>query len=1436
MITQKEITAVELSPTKKDFYQIWNELLDTASKISERWDPTSTNESDPGIVLLKVLTAIADKLNYNIDKNTLEAFMPSAAQQESMRKLTEMLGYSMKYYQSAETTATITWIGGTENGNLKIKDDATTLQEYELPIFTPLKDSNGNVVYTTTDFAVFSNTNLTNEIPCIEGEVVQCTTDTDNIITSLNLDDNKRYFLPETQIAENGIFVFNVANGVSNFNERWEKVENLNTQPLNSKVYKFGYSSKELRPYIQFPDDIETIIEDGLLIYFTRTTGVNGNIKANVLSTLELNSSSENNDDTKGTVNSSSFTVTNKTAATNGSNIETLTQAYNNYKRTIGTFDTLVTCRDYINKIYQLTDAHNNPLVSNVIVSDIRDDINRAVQLCTFNEFGISYKDIPDNNRITNFDLVIYPFKTVHGLNTEQEYTDSFEHSLENLNLIEMGIDRNKTISHKINTAEPNDIICIKNYLKLEAKITTTTKVNATEQKSILENIYKAIYTNFNARQVEFGENIPFDSILTVIENADPRIKNVAMYDPKIETRFLTTDGELSLKDEKDIELYKKAFDKIVVKNVLAGKVALFNYTKLFKPSLNESPYPSDASGSSFANVYENIKKIETSCTVPVPVNNVELKDNEVIQFRAPNFKTEITYPAYVNYYAQLDTKNSTDSIPASFISLATYINGHKPEFNEFLANNFIENDLAAYVLDVGHKSSDYGLAIKWDETSKKWKTDSTGDHYCPINSDTFAKWYTWVKGMTYTIGSKTYNYIGICKQLASDILNIPGSMVDRDSHKYISITSALSTDKLTSYFIQNVTTNTEGKIDNGLGKDAKIVGASKNGEYCLDIGEYLFINYTKSSTATEGDSTAVKTPVYVYYGPGTVIKPNFDLKPSDLVKRQGISTTKTIAAGTKFTKMSDDNEKQELPLPDGVTGMYTLGASEQIEIRKPVIVDFKPDDDEDSKNIFVYWELNNKSKTFDFDKDGKYVLQDGEYFFYTDINKSEMAWYGSGCEIRSEHINSIVKPDTVTSVTIEDILENGIDVVPWIKVTVTKTSYLSVYEYQFITLTTGDTLKTITLKNGETELNGGFVDCTEATYILNNEESTLPEINIKDNGWQVASFLNLNLGPNLTQTLKSTRDCIKITYENSEGIEEPPVYFRPTDDAEPLSVKANVLCQTALSTIDTASFENITNFAIEPFAQKDIKINYPSTAEGNAEEKEVLPLNNFGTNWTKFSFGAYNQYKYGDDSKNFVPLNIKVDSQQFGLLMIYYRQANSENTAYLTVDAGNLVVYNKKDTNGNEIWWENKVSGAEVTPTQYKLRHGINVIKISTSCELKVHKASNEGWDDIFIISDLDIVDASEHNGLNHDMLQYYGSEADILKAIADADPEHLFYYNNVIDNSNVIDFNTDVGENLATPEILYDYNNVANKFVISEIDAEYMKTGITIARTSRL
>lgn len=226
MITNQELSSINLSATKKDFYQIWNELLDTAKKLSERWDPTSTNESDPGIVLLKVLTAVADTLNYNIDKNILEAFMPSAAQEESMRKLTEMLGYNMKYYQSAMTQVKLTYIG-----DAAIGDNGLII-----PKFMVITNVDKDINYLVTDYGrLITNDNRSVTLNCIEGQLVECESENDNIISINQLDDNFRYYLPETQIAENGIFIYTVSDGSVNSIE-WEKVSNLNTRSPGKEV------------------------------------------------------------------------------------------------------------------------------------------------------------------------------------------------------------------------------------------------------------------------------------------------------------------------------------------------------------------------------------------------------------------------------------------------------------------------------------------------------------------------------------------------------------------------------------------------------------------------------------------------------------------------------------------------------------------------------------------------------------------------------------------------------------------------------------------------------------------------------------------------------------------------------------------------------------------------------------------------------------------------------------------------------------------------------------------------------------------------------------------------------------------------------------------------------------------------------------------------
>jgi hypothetical protein len=430
----------------------------------------------------------------------------------------------------------------------------------------------------------------------------------------------------------------------------------------------------------------------------------------------------------------------------NGANIESITDAYKNFKKTVGTFDTLVTCRDYMNKIYGLMETTNVPMVSNIIVSDIRDDINRSITLCSFNDFGICYTEKAlveeDKALIDHFDLVFYPFNTIYGYNNRTEYMSSFIYNADNSATIKRELADNKTIAHKIKFPNDDEIALIKNYLKLDARIVTTYKVSVQEEISILDAIKTAIYKNFNLRKLDFGEEIPFDSILDVIENADPRIKNVVLNEPVLLTKFMTVGGdeyELGSVVPMDVDdrtitprfLGRELYNKLTLRNILAGRIELFNYNSKFKHTLNESkalkPLRHSVSGDllyekdketgelklqysdeyydgTFPNknsIVQQITKLEPVFTLGYKVNdkgekitpnnknfdsepgeitipkNYELSTNQEIKFRSPNFVTKITYPAYVNYFLHLSDEHVAghDATPAKFETLGGFLN-----------------------------------------------------------------------------------------------------------------------------------------------------------------------------------------------------------------------------------------------------------------------------------------------------------------------------------------------------------------------------------------------------------------------------------------------------------------------------------------------------------------------------------------------------------------------------------------------------------------------------------------------------------------------------------------------------------------------------------------------------------------------------------------
>ena len=234
-----------------------------------------------------------------------------------------------------------------------------------------------------------------------------------------------------------------------------------------------------------------------------------------------------------------------------------------------------------------------------------------------------------------------------------------------------------------------------------------------------------------------------------------------------------------------------------------------------------------------------------------------------------------------------------------------------------------------------------------------------------------------------------------------------------------------------------------------GLGQDTVGYKLEENSEYKLKENEYLLINYTKSDE-NDSEKKIVVNEILPWNRRdeqgnivGTIIKANFAIEDSEDHRNRNYSFTKN--SGYSFTGYN-------------IPGMFTLGSNEQIEIRDVAQVSL------DWTVANLYWKLQDEKATngtridFPFDEklvyksDGDtskaetwkagdavpantafnadtmiylaYTLKEGEYLFYTDMNKSDIAFYGSGTTIeRQVSTQSIYKYTSDTNISAEDII-----------------------------------------------------------------------------------------------------------------------------------------------------------------------------------------------------------------------------------------------------------------------------------------------------------------------------------------------------------------------------------------------------------------------------
>jgi hypothetical protein len=120
-------------------------------------------------------------------------------------------------------------------------------------------------------------------------------------------------------------------------------------------------------------------------VKYILSTGTQGNIKKNNINSFleeqKVEYTTDNNETAQKVINDQIHII--QTSGTiNGEDPETVEDAYRNYKKTVGTFNTLVTRRDYENYLYNAKVGSDN-LVSNCVVSDRTNDLNATLKVQT---------------------------------------------------------------------------------------------------------------------------------------------------------------------------------------------------------------------------------------------------------------------------------------------------------------------------------------------------------------------------------------------------------------------------------------------------------------------------------------------------------------------------------------------------------------------------------------------------------------------------------------------------------------------------------------------------------------------------------------------------------------------------------------------------------------------------------------------------------------------------------------------------------------------------------------------------------------------------------------------------------------------------------------------------------------------------------------------
>lgn len=491
-----------LSYTSRDYASIYKELKESIPHLTAMYNPQ--DEADAGIVLIKTMAMLGDMLSFVSDNNALEAFPQTVIQPLNAQQIFRLVGYKMKWYQSAKCEASFTNANSLpvtigrystfSTADSKIK--YTNTSQIEIPAGV-----SGTSAYKTTLTQGVPITPPLSSTYTLSGEDWHSSYGY-NIDVSIDVSNNMIY-IPHTNV--DGSTIILIDDDSSAFADNtWTLVDNLNTITDIGKYFEFDFTGNV--PYIKLPEywnSRYTITK--FKLFYVISNGSNGEIQDNALTTI-----STENMIIAGAANVKQYldnlTIFN-TASTYGYSPETPEEARKNAELYNNTIDTLVTLSDFTKAAKRIEGVANAIATDKNTDPDAENTLSNKVKIYIARKPGYS-------QGLSN----IFPDPTY----TETELTAAEE--LWKEQVIEE-LRSYKTVTKDIEVLLDNSIDWID--WTIEGSMWMRQPIPADKNHDILVNINNNLDNTFSASNLNFNEAINYIDVIDRIKASDKLIYHV---------------------------------------------------------------------------------------------------------------------------------------------------------------------------------------------------------------------------------------------------------------------------------------------------------------------------------------------------------------------------------------------------------------------------------------------------------------------------------------------------------------------------------------------------------------------------------------------------------------------------------------------------------------------------------------------------------------------------------------------------------------------------------------------------------------------------------------------------------------------------------------------------------------------------------------------